>query len=164
MKKVLALVLALVMTLTVVSAMAGESPTPKKKTTGGDTVTEINLPDAADTDGTKAIKEQIEKDKDAGDALASVTVELSSGFDKVSEMITVKFPTGQKTRTFKRMFQTPFAKDTIVEVLIGIPGDPVEWIKVVGKANANGEVVFTLSESDYQKIAGKEVVIIPVTK
>ena len=64
MKKILALVLALVFTLTAVSALAGDSPeVPKKKTTGGwtDNSKEINVPVAKDTDGTTAIKEELKK-------------------------------------------------------------------------------------------------------
>ena len=166
MKKIVALVLALVLVLTAVSALAAPSPQkPKKKTTGvTEKAGEIELQDVQDTDGTKAIKEQIKKDADAGNALASVTVELPEGFTKVSEMATVKFPAGAKNLKFKKMFQTPYAAGTTVEVLFGIPGNPVEWLMVTGVANAAGEVVFTLSEAVYNKIVGKEVVMIPVTK
>ena len=166
MKKILALVLALVMVLTVVSAMAAPSPQGpgKKTTTTTDTVVEEALQDAADTDGTKAIKEQLKKDADAGDALADVDVKLSEGYTEVTEMVTVKIPANSNVRTFKKAFQTPFKANSTVEILIGIPGDPVEWIKTVGVVNAAGEVVFTLTESDYQKVAGKEVVVVPVTK
>jgi hypothetical protein len=77
-------------------------------------------------------------------------------------MITVKFPASAKNLTFVKKFQTPFTPGETVIILIGIPGDPVEWVEVKGVANSKGEVVFTISQAIYDKIVGKEVVMIAV--
>ena len=131
----------------------------------GDTKDEaIALGKAEDTDGTRTIKNQVTEDKNSGNPLKSVNVELPAGYNQVNEMSTVKFPVGAKTFTFKKSFQTTYDIGEKVIVLIGIPGDPVEWIKAEGEVNENGEVEFTLSKADYNKIAGKEVVMMPVSK
>ncbi len=186
MKKILALVLALMMILTAVSALAAGSPeNPGGKTTGGCTTgytvdtteeeakeDEIEAPTVADTDATKAIKEELQKAAESGDVLSAlpddVKAEIGEEFTKVSEMVTIKIAEGldaKKGLTIKKKFQTPYAAGKI-KVLLAVPGadGKVEWIALNGNVNADGEVVVVIDEAIYNKIAGKEIVMVPVSK
>jgi len=187
MKKILALVLALMMVLTAVSALAAGSPeNPGGKTTGGGTTgytttaddteetkeDEVEAATVADTDATKAIKEELQKAAESGDVLSAlpddVKAEIGEEFTKVSEMVTIKIAAGldaKKGLTIKKKFQTPYAKGAI-KVLLAVPGadGKVEWIAVNGNVNEDGEVVAVVDEAIYNKIAGKEIVMVPVSK
>lgn len=125
----------------------------------------------ADTDGTKAIKEALAAANFAWDVFADLPADenvvlLGNEYTKVSEMVTVIIPTGLKEFRFKKMFQTPFKAGEKVMCVIAIPGadGKVEWIVVSGKSDADGAILMTLSESQYNKTAGKIVVYIPVQK
>ena len=183
MKKILALVLALVMVLTAVSALAAGSPeNPGGKTGGGTTgysvdtaeeTKETELATVADTDATKAIKEELKKAAESGDVLstlpADVKAKIGEEFTKVSEMVTIKLAQGldaKKGLIVKKAFQTPYKSGEKVTVLLAAPGadGKVEWIVLEGTANADGEVVFVVDEATYNKIAGTEIVMVPVSK
>ena len=183
MKKILALVLALVMVLTAVSALAAGSPeNPGGKTGGGATgysvdtteeTKETELATVADTDATKAIKEELKKAAESGDVLsalpADVKAKIGEEFTKVSEMVTIKLAQGldaKKGLIVKKAFQTPYKSGEKVTVLLAVPGadGKVEWIVFEGTANADGEVVFVVDEATYNKIAGTEIVMVPVSK
>ena len=183
MKKILALVLALVMVLTAVSALAAGSPeNPGGKTGGGTTgysvdtteeTKETELATVADTDATKAIKEELKKAAESGDVLstlpADVKAKIGEEFTKVSEMVTIKLAQGldaKKGLIVKKAFQTPYKSGEKVTVLLAVPGadGKVEWIVLEGTANADGEVVFVVDEATYNKIAGTEIVMVPVSK
>ena len=188
MKKILALVLALVMVLSAVSALAAGSPeNPGGKTGGGGGATgysadtteeteetkEIELATVADTDATKAIKEELKKAAESGDVLsalpADVKAKIGEEFTKVSEMVTIKLAKGLDAKngvTVKKAFQTPYKSGDKVSVMLAVPGadGKVEWIVLEGTANANGEVVFVVDEATYNKIAGTEIVMVPVSK
>ncbi len=173
MKKILALVLALVMVLTAVSALAADSPeNPGGKTGGGETK-ETELATVADTDATKAIKEELKKAAESGDVLsalpADVKAKIGEEFTKVSEMVTIKLAQGldaKKGLIIKKAFQTPYKSGEKVTVLLAVPGadGKVEWVVLEGTANADGEVVFVIDEAIYNKIAGTEIVMVPVSK
>ena len=186
MKKILALVLALMMVLTAVSALAAGSPeNPGGKTTGGGTTgystdtteeetkeDEVEAATVADTDATKAIKEELQKAAESGDVLSvlpdDVKAEIGEEFTKVNEMVTIKIAEGldaTKGLSIKKAFQTPYAKGAI-KVLVAVPGadGKVEWIAVNGNVNEDGEVVAVVDEAIYNKIAGKEIVMVPVSK
>ena len=185
MKKILALVLALVMVLTAVSALAAGSPeNPGGKTGGGSGATgysadtteetkETELATVADTDATKAIKEELKKAAESGDVLstlpADVKAKIGEEFTKVSEMVTIKLAQGLDAKNgliVKKAFQTPYKSGEKVTVLLAAPGadGKVEWIVLEGTANADGEVVFVVDEATYNKIAGTEIVMVPVSK
>ena len=93
-------------------------------------------------------------------------VTLEEIYTEVNEMVTVKFPADAKTRTFKVGFQTLYGANETVKVVIAIPGEngEVEYIIAEGVADGKGSVFFTLSEANYQKVAGKTVVVVPVSE
>ena len=172
MKKILALVLALVLTLTVAAALAGPSTENTQQKTYNyssgvdttiDTETKLN-PVSSDTDAIAAIKQEL-KDAANNNKLAEV-LPLEGEYTEVNEMVTVKIPAGSIYKTFKVAFQTPYNVNDKVQVLIGVPQDDgtTLWISVIGTVNEKKEIVFTLSDADYNKVAGKEVVIVPASK
>ena len=125
----------------------------------------------ADTDGTKAIKEALAAANFAWDVFADLPADenvvlLGNEYTKVREMVTVKIPRHLKVFSFKKVFQTPFKAGEKVMCLIAIPGadGKVEWIVVSGASDADGAILMKLSESQYNKTAGKIVVYIPVQK
>ena len=205
MKKILALVLALVLALTAVVALAAPSPdnpggkvTPGGGGTGGNTgtvtpedeKTDVEVADAEaaeeaieeaktatqlvavdDSDFTKDIKQELIDNKD--DVLSVLPEEIQEelkkeGLTAVNEMVTAKFPKGldSKNLTFKVSFQTPYKAGERVAMLIAVPGKDgkVEWISVTGTATGEGEIVFTIDESTYNKVAGEEVVLVPASE
>lgn len=138
---------------------------------GGQTASGYTILDTfVDTGETMKIKVGLTAANQDGDVFfylpAGVKAALGNEYTKVSEMVTVIIPTGLKEFRFKKMFQTPFKAGEKVMCLIAIPGadGKVEWIVVSGKSDADGAILMTLSESQYNKTAGKIVVYIPVQK
>ena len=179
MKKVLALMVALVLVLTAVSALAGGSPeTPDKKSGGssyGSDTTEEKEPElgkAADTEATKAIKQLIIDGQNAGDALSKLPDEVKSkipaGMKTVNEMATYKLEgdvSKVKSLVLVFTFETPYAEGEEVTLLIGIPGaNETEWIVLTGKANKEGAVVVTVDEATLNEVSNNPFVVIPVSK
>ena len=146
----------------------GNGGTATVTTEKEDEAAEVGLSSTSDTDATSAVKKALKDAADAGDVLAAFgdEVELEEIYTEVNEMVTVKFPENAKTLTFKVGFQTLYKADEIVKVVIAIPGEngEVEYITAVGKADGKGSIVFTLSEDNYNKVAGKTVVLIPVSE
>ncbi len=168
MKKILALVLALVLTLTAAAALAGPSTESGEQKTNGtiDTTveTETKLTSTKDTDATNAIKDELQKAADSN--TLSDVLPLEGDYTEVNEMVTVKIPAGSIDKAFKVAVQSPYKVNEKVQVLIGVPQDDgtTLWISVAGIVNDKNEIVFTLSDADYNKVAGKEVVIVPASK
>ena len=184
MKKILALVLALTMILTAVSAFAADSPeNPGKKgggTTGGggstayDTTVEeeVTMGKVADNDATKAIKQLFVDGNAAGDPLSKlpddVKGKIPEGFKTVNEMVTYQLSgdvskVNSLTLTFT--FETKYADGEEVTVLIGIAGaKETEWIVKTGKGNKDGDVVVTVTKAELDKISSNPFVVIPVSK
>ena len=184
MKKILALVLALTMILTAVSAFAAGSPeNPGTKgggTAGGggytadDTtaVEEIKMGKVADTDATKAIKQLFADGNADGDPLSKlpddVKAKIPEDFKTVNEMVTYQLSgdigtVGSLTLTFT--FETKYADGEEVTVLIGIAsGKETEWIVKTGKGNKDGDVVVTVTKDELAKISSNPFVVVPVSK
>ena len=132
-----------------------------------------DLPTVADTYHTKAIKEELQKAAESGDVLSAlpddVNAELGEEFTKVNEMVTVKIAEGlnaKKGLKCKKAFQTPIENGAKACCLFATPGadGKVEWIVVNSEANEDGFLCMTLDEAVYNKIAGKEIVLVPVMK
>ena len=182
MKKILALVLALTMILTAVSAFAADSPeNPGKKgggTTGGGstaydtTVEEVKMGKVADNDATKAIKQLFVDGNEAGDPLSKlpddVKGKIAEGFKTVNEMVTYQLSgdvskVNSLTLTFT--FETKYADGEEVTVLIGIAGaKETEWIVKTGKGDKDGNVVVSVTKAELDKISSNPFVVIPVSK
>jgi len=152
MKKVVALVLALVLTLTAVVALAAPSPQgPSGKTTGDVTpaddkadeevvdekaaekakelakTAEVVETVGKDSDYSATVKESLKEAADNGDVLDALPEKIQEelkeeGLTAVNEMVTVKFPADSKNLTFKMKFQTPYKAGQTVAVLIAVPG------------------------------------------
>ena len=128
------------------------------------------LSDSPDTDATKAIKKMLKDASQNGDALsvlpANIEESLGEEYNTVNEMVTVKFPIDSKRLKFKKSFQTPYNEGESLYCLLAIPkaDDEVEWISVKGVADGDGCLCMTLTVSEYNNVAGKEIVLIPVSK
>lgn len=131
------------------------------------------LPTMADTEDTKAIKEDLQKAAESGDVLSAlpddVKAELGEEFNRVDEMVTVKIEEGldaKKGLKCKKRFQTLFGNGAKVYCLFAIPGadGKVEWIVVTSEVNEDDDICMTLDEALYNKIAGKVIVLVPVMR
>lgn len=124
----------------------------------------------ADTEGTEALKNEIKKTEGSIDALSilpeDVKAEIGEEYTKVNETVTVKINTGMVSYKFRKRFQTTFEEEDIVMCLFAIPGanGKIEWILVTGEADEDGDICMTLTEAEYDKLAGKEVVLVIVNK
>lgn len=177
MKKILALVLAMLMVMTAVSALAdgskGGGDIAGGTVGGGDGETTLSLIKVSPTDKLQAIIDAIKEAglEGASDALATlVGSELPEGFTKISEAQDcyqiVGDTTSAKEQEFIFKFATPFKEGEEVVLLVGISpaeGD-VEWLKLNGKANADGDVVVKVTAEQIKKISNNPFIVIPVTK
>ena len=173
MKKILALVLAMLMVMTAVSALADGSKGGGDISYGDTTDTELTLVKVSPTDKLQAIIDAIKEAglEGASDALATlVGSELPEGFTKISEAQDcyqiVGDTTSAKEQEFIFKFATPFKEGEEVVLLVGISpaeGD-VEWLKLNGKANADGDVVVKVTAEQIKKISNNPFIVIPVTK
>jgi len=132
-----------------------------------------DLRTVADTEETKAIKEELQKAAESGDVLSAlpddVKAELGEEFNKVDEMVTVKIEEGldaKKGLKCKKRLQTPLKNGANPRCLFAIPGADgrVEWIVVTSVVNEDNDICMTLDEAVYNKIAGKEIVLVPVMR
>lgn len=177
MKKIFALVLAMVMVLTAVSALAAGSKDGGNiaggTVGGGDGETTLSLTKVSPTDKLQAIIDAI---KEAGADGASATLAtlagsaIPEGFTKISEAQDCYQLSGDtanaKEQEFIFKFATPFADGEEVLLLIGIsPADgDVEWLQLTGKGNADGDVVVKVTAEQIKKISNNPFIVIPVTK
>ena len=174
MKKILALVLVLALSLTAFSAFAAGSPENPDEKVVEEEAAEVAVPTAQDTEGTTEVKAALSAAQEAGDVLSilpeDVRAEIPEECTTINEMVTVKLPEVEAdesgNRTFKKAFQTPFTAGEKVSVLFGIPKDDgtIEWVVLEGTANDAGEIVFTVDDATYTKLSAQEVVMCPVTK
>ena len=172
MKKILALVLALVMVLSVASAMAAGSKGGRDISNVTTDSEEVTVSKTADNDATSAIKKLISDAQTSGDALAAlpddVKAQIPEGFKTVNEMETFKtvgvLTEGDSIQLIFK-FATPYKEGEDVTVLLGIPNDKeTEWIVLKGKGNKDGDVVVTVTKAMLDKIGDKAFVVIPVSK
>ncbi len=174
MKKVLALVLALMLVLTAVSALANGSKGNGDIGQADTDAAELDLAKAEDNEGTSAIKQAIIDAQEAGNAIdglpADVQSQLPEGFATINEMDTYKLGGGCENAeepiilTFK--FETPYTEGEEVVLAIGIvpPEAEAEWLVKTGKANADGDVEVAVTKAELNKISDNPFVVIPVSK
>ena len=174
MKKVLALVLTLMLVLTAVSALANNSKN-NGGIYGGDTDNdEVKLVPIDPTDKLQEIMDKITEANDKeGDPLKGLPGEIVGGIPaehtKINDMKCWMLEgdvngLGQLVLIFK--FEAPYPEGEEVTLLIGIaPADgEVEWIQKTGVANADGDVVVTVTAAELAKIQNNPFIAIPVSK
>ena len=169
MKKILALVLALVMVLTAVSAMAAGS----KGQSDISTVTaEVEVSKISPDAKLQAVIDAVTAAQKDGDALkglpGDVTAKIPAERKTINEMscwqITGDVSTLSKLE-LKFKFDTPFTGIKQVTLLIGISApnaEEVEWLVLVGDVNDNNEVVVTVTAAELAKISNNPFIVIPV--
>ena len=165
MKKLIALVLVAMLALFAVGALAenskGNSDIAGATTTGeGYTLTKIT-PEGK-------LAEIITAMEDAGKAGKAIDG-LPEGLATINDYGCYKLEgDGKGVKEFEMIFkfETPFGKDEKVTLLIGIaPADAdVEWLKLDGIGNADGDVVVKVTEAELTKISNNPFVVIPVSK
>ena len=172
MKKIFALVLALALVLTAVSALAAGSKGGSDISDVTTDTPEVTVSKAADNAATSAIKKLISDGQAGGDALAElpedVKAKIPADAKTVNEMETFVL-SGTLTKgnsvvlTFK--FATPYTEGEAVTILLGIPGETeTEWVVLQGKGNKDGDVEVTVTKDILDKIGDKPFVVIPVSK
>ena len=174
MKKIIALILATMLVLTAVSAMATDSKGNPDINGGTTTEEKIQLVSIKATEKLQAIIDKItEAFKNDGDALKGLPEEVVSkipaDMKTINEMSCwqlVGDVSGLNGLVLIFKFETPYPENEEVTLLIGIdPADAdVEWIVKTGKANADGDVVVSVTAEELSKIANNPFVAIPVSK
>ena len=174
MKKILALVLALMLVLTAVSALAAGSKGNGDIGQADTDAADLDLTKAEDTEGTAAIKQAIKDAQEAGNAIdglpEDVRAQLPEGYATINEMDTYKLAGDYENAeepiilTFK--FETPYAEGEEVVLAIGIvpPEAEAEWLVKTGKGNADGDVEVAVTKAELNKISDNPFVVIPVSK
>ena len=181
MKKIIALVLALMMVLCAVSALAADSKSNNNigngtVVTGNEkTEEEVKIVKVGDTAATKAIKDAVTAAFQGGNVLDAfpdaVKAQLPEDAATVNEMDTYQLDgdvSGMNSLTLVFKFETPYPEGEEVTVLLIIPaaeeGGEAEWITLKGKANADGDVVVTVDAATLAKVQNNPFVVIPVSK
>ena len=174
MKKIIALVLVALMALSAVSALADGMPGPSK------TAPFINRGEAEElglikVDPTEKLAAIIDAVTAAGadGAVAALPADVSGlipeGYATINEMDCYQLvgdTENAKDQELIFKFATPYEEGEEVTLLIGISpaeGD-VEWLVLAGKANADGDVVVTVTSEQFKKISNNPFVVIPVSK
>ena len=177
MKKILALVMALVMVLGVASAMAASS----KQTPGGggtdvDNPETIDIVYTEDTEETAAIIEKFADAADAGDVLAAlpdaVKANIPEGYNKINEMITAQVSGDiNDVASYTVMnfgFESTYEAGKTVYVLAGIlpatADGEVEWEVFTGSVKDNGSIDVTLPKAFFEKVQNKPYVLAVVSE
>ena len=182
MKKLTALVLALALVLCAVSALAATGSVKVDDKTNANVTTNNNnnaatAPALGKAEANDIINQIIAslgsiQGPDALNAffgLAGNDV-LPANYTTVNEAQPFKFasdPTQFTALSVTLTFPTKYAQQEVVYIMIGIPGATVadtQWIKVAGRANANGDVVIVLTADILQKIGTKTFLAVAVSE
>ena len=187
MKKILALVLALVMVLTAVSALAAGSPVKPDDPVPPPQPAPVNpQQDEEETEEPVIIEKVTELDEDtealvtelvaAGEDKileeipAEVLKDLPADFNKVSEILVCEIEKNEVEEGVKAVdmsfsFVSTFGENDVVYLLLGIviDKDNVDWTLLEGKGNKDGGVTVSLETELLDKIADNQFVLIPVS-
>ncbi len=188
MKKIFALMLALALLLCSVSALAAteskQTPTstwieyppkddtfpPPKKTSESEITSKFLEPNAATQEAIKGIEE-----KGVDFFPDEIKAQIPEGYTEFNEIVTYLLdgvPAGTNSLTLNYVFDTPYKAGEIVLLAIGIPqaDGTTEWILTEGvvqddvSAQQEGSVNVTLTQDIIEKIIGKEVIIVVISK
>ena len=125
-------------------------------------------------EATKEISEGIkEKGLDFFDD--ATKAQIPDGYTVINEIVTYlldKVPAGTTSLTLNYVFDTPYKAGDVVIVAFGIPNEDgtTEWILTEGvvqddvSAQQEGSVNVTLTQEIIEKISGKEVTIVVISK
>ena len=188
MKKIFALMLALALLLCSVSALADGTPSkgtpqaatwlpeeddtfpPPVKSSEAEITSKFLEPNAATQEIIKGIEEKcVDFFPD------EIKAQIPEGYTEFNEIVTYLLngvPAGTNSLTLNYVFDTPYKAGEIVLLAIGIPqaDGTTEWILSEGvvqdnvSAQQEGSVNVTLSKDIIEKIVGKEVTIIVLSK
>lgn len=173
MKKVLALLLAVMMLLVSVSALAEGSKRWEDIPHGDTDDDNVGLKKADDNDKTKKIKDDIidhGKDGDPIDGLPDwIKDKLPDGFTIINDFDTYLLDgmpdddDDEVEMIFK--FATPYKEGEQVMLAVAIvpPEDEVEWLLWEGTGTEDGGVKVKVSREDLEKISENPFVVIPVS-
>ena len=187
MKKILALVLALVMVLCAASALAAGSKTvedtqnatvePASAGQGGyypKTATEelaLKIVDA--TAESQVVLDAFKAAFDAGDALSilpdDIKAQILEGAGTINEMVTAQF-VGDTTAVageFKATitFETPYEEGAEVSVLLGkLGGEEIKWTVLKGKVNADGAIEVVIPAAVIADLGNNPFILAVVSK
>lgn len=173
MKKILALVLTLVMILTAVSAMAGDSKKTQDMTYGTINTGNAAVPvGVAKVTPTKALQEIMDQVKAAGGRKglpADVDAKIPAERTNINEMGTFaltgdvdKVSEAELIFTFATKY--PEGEEVTVLIIVDMGDKGVEWLELTGKANSNGDVVVKLTSDQLAKISNNPFLVLPVSK
>lgn len=164
MKKILALVMALVMVLGVASAMAeGSKQTPGGGGTTVETPAAVTVEYAADTEVSKAVIGEFEEAAKSGDVLAllpdAIKAAIPGGYNTINEMVTAEFVGDvNEVADYSVMnftFETKYVAGSTVIVLVGIlpatVDGEIEWYAFNGSVLEDGSVNVTLPKEIFTK-------------
>ncbi len=188
MKKIFALMLALALLLCSVSALAAteskETPTrtwieyppkddtfpPPQKPAESEIVSKFLDPNEATQEVIKGIEES-----GVDFFPEEIKAQIPGDYTEFNEIVTYLLdgvPAGTTSLTLNYVFDTPYKAGDIVLIAFGIPqaDGTTEWILTEGvvqdnvSAQQEGSVNVTLTQDIIEKIAGKEVIIVVISK
>ena len=171
MKKVLALVLAVMMILGCTYALAENSKGNQDINQGKTNKENLNLEEITADGKLAEIIEKITEAQKAGNALDGLPDDVKGQIPEENKTINemdcyrlVGDTAGVKEFIMIFKFETPYEKGEKVTLLIGIaPADAdVEWLVLDGVGNAEGEVEVKVTETELAKISNNPFVVIPV--
>ena len=173
MKKIIALVLAMMMILVSASALAkGSKGNPD--ISQGSTDKEVSLEKTSATDKLQEIMDKITEANDQdGDPLKGLPDDIialiPAEHKTINEMDVwhlVGDVTGLDELELIFKFETPYDEGEEITVLIGVDSgeDEVEWIVKTGVGNADGDVVVKVTAEELEIISNNPFVAIPVSE
>jgi len=162
MKKFLAVLLALALMMTVVSALAEEAAAPSKTIDALIPTIDESKVETANEEIDKLNQEGVVDYFGKGDEIAAL---LGEGEYVCHEMYPLIFPeyTGENDPVLVQLpFPTPYEEGATVAVMVGIYGEPIEWTTYEGTVIAEGLVQFEMPLADYNEAVAAETVLVAV--
>lgn len=178
MKKIIALLLALTMLLSVSAVFAEGAPSAEDLnylTVIGEGAIEIvwTDDDGIGDDGEGLAGQAVQSQK-AGSALDILPQEirdlLPEGYTVVNEIRSMKFQ-GDMDKLAKLdelkvviKFDTPYAKDEVVYLAVGIPAEETEWVLLTALGNDDQNLEVTFDRETLAKIGEKSFAVLAISK
>jgi len=170
MKKILALVLALMMALTAFAAIAEDVASPVEESLVGTDNEAVAVTEEVPAFAEAVVAEMAAAvangeselsvlDEDTQAAVAAIVGEDA----EVSEIVTMTVTGEAADQEVTFSFATAYEAGAKVALLVGVPaGEEIEWTAVEGVANEDGTVTATLPAALVAKLADTEAVVMVV--